>query len=419
MAFAVCIPLRPAALTSFSGSQVVSSAKRQRSMPKQREYALVCTVLRETSPFVSTLYWDWKGFGRVRYLSAGADGGSSHISTGRDHRVKDEKKAPTILFVPGFGICASDFLANMPALAAAGFRVFAIDKLGLGESFPASQAVAKSITVELWRDQIISFIEEVLDGGPVFLAGNSLGGLLCASVSAVRSHLVRGAILFNPAPFWVVLPRWTPKLLRWAFRALLQTFWNRLTNAAVIQETLSLVYARPDNIPPTLVDDILAPTRYEHAKDVFESVLSSPMLDNGFDESIKLAFAQRKIPLAIIYGREDPWVVPLFGLRVKGMVPDCTYYELSPCGHCAHAEAPQAVNAIVESWVVSISKGEKPMVLGEPGRPAILGDVKVYTRDGSPRNVFERFASAKNYSLVFILAYLSTFMTVMRDSSLE
>lgn len=335
--------------------------------------------------------WHWKQYGHVRFFTAG------------------DPSAPPLVLVPGFGISASDFLRNIGAIASSGYRVYAMDKLGLGESIPESYEAAQEVSLRLWRDQIISFIEQQLPNQKVFLAGNSLGGLLCASVASQRKDLLQGVLLLNPAPFWIVIPNECPTILRSMFRVIVRRFWSRLTNASVIHKTLALVYARPENIPPYTVDEILRPTRYEYAQEVFENVLMTSNLEHGFEETVQTAFGDGELPLAIVYGREDPWVVPLFGLRVKALVPQCSFYELTPCGHCAHAEVPSAVNAILTQWMQSIVDGTSAPVFGAAKSPATFGDVSVYTRDDSPRNVFERFASAQNYGLVFLAAYLSTF----------
>ena len=47
--------------------------------------------------------------------------------------------------------------------------------------------------------------------------------------------------------------------------------------------------------------------------------------------------------VALCYGREDPWVVPLWGQRLKRVIKNATYYELSPSGHCPNDETPEAV----------------------------------------------------------------------------
>jgi len=42
-----------------------------------------------------------------------------------------------------------------------------------------------------------------------------------------------------------------------------------------------------------------------------------------------------------MYGKEDPWVGPLWGFQVKKQVPDAPYYQISPAGHCPHDEVPE------------------------------------------------------------------------------
>jgi pimeloyl-ACP methyl ester carboxylesterase len=257
--------------------------------------------------------------------------------------------------------------------------------------------------------KIVAFVESVLTSEPVYLVGNSLGGLLCASVASVRRDLVRGAVLLCPAPFWVYLSPRAPAVIRESLRALLRTFWARLTNASIILDTLSLVYACPEKIPPRTVDDILRPTiSYAHAADVFLSVLSSPSLESGFEDTLRQAFTGTDaLPLAVVYGREDPWVVPLFGLRVKLLVPACSWVELSPCGHCPHAEAPAAVNYIIDNWVRAVSNDNPPPVYNDD--EIKFDGVAMSTRDLSRRrNVYEEYASVDNAVLVFLLAWISS-----------
>jgi len=47
------------------------------------------------------------------------------------------------------------------------------------------------------------------------------------------------------------------------------------------------------------------------------------------------------VPLSLMYGREDPWIIPFWGIKVKQQVPEAPYYEISPAGHCPHDEVPE------------------------------------------------------------------------------
>ena len=47
------------------------------------------------------------------------------------------------------------------------------------------------------------------------------------------------------------------------------------------------------------------------------------------------------IPICLMYGKEDPWVRPIWGLQVKKQLPEAPYYLISPAGHCPHDEVPE------------------------------------------------------------------------------
>jgi hypothetical protein len=53
-------------------------------------------------------------------------------------------------------------------------------------------------------------------------------------------------------------------------------------------------------------------------------------------------------------GKEDPWIFPMWGQRIKQWLPHAHYYEISPSGHCPHHETSTAVNELLSSWVRSI-----------------------------------------------------------------
>jgi len=100
-----------------------------------------------------------------------------------------------------------------------------------------------------------------------------------------------------------------------------------------------------------------------------------------------------RVPVGLMYGREDPWVVPLWGQRAKRALGDevCDYYELSPAGHCPHHEAPAAVNSLMGDWIRAVAEGV-PRPKGKSTHPSHVSggrDVEVTLLDGSPRNVFE------------------------------
>ena len=111
-------------------------------------------------------------------------------------------------------------------------------------------------------------------------------------------------------------------------------------------------------------------------------------------------------PVALVYGREDPWIVPYWGQRAKRRLGGLgTYFELRGAGHCPHHEAPAAVNAILRAWVdvveVEGATAEAASQLsldarllgleGEYPEARTGAAVRVELVDGKPRSLWERF----------------------------
>lgn len=53
------------------------------------------------------------------------------------------------------------------------------------------------------------------------------------------------------------------------------------------------------------------------------------------------------VPICLMYGKEDPWVKPVWGVQVKRQVPEAPYYEISPAGHCPHDEVPEVCSLLL------------------------------------------------------------------------
>ncbi|KIZ14232.1 alpha/beta fold hydrolase [Streptomyces natalensis] len=94
--------------------------------------------------------------------------------------------AGTALLVPGFTGSKEDFIALLEPLAAAGFRVVAVDGRGQHES-PGPREESPYAQRELALDVLA---QARALGGPAHLLGHSLGGLI-----------TRAAILLDPSPF--------------------------------------------------------------------------------------------------------------------------------------------------------------------------------------------------------------------------
>jgi len=80
----------------------------------------------------------------------------------------------------------------------------------------------------------INYLLQQVIGEPVYLVGNSLGGLVALYFAACNPHLVKGVTLLNATPFWGFLPNpiknpRVAKIFPWAGTFPLPSSVKRLT----------------------------------------------------------------------------------------------------------------------------------------------------------------------------------------------
>ncbi|GFP92421.1 pheophytinase chloroplastic [Phtheirospermum japonicum] len=283
------------------------------------------------------------------------------------------------------------------------------DKWGFGDE---SETWAKELvySVDLWREQVHDFIEEVI-GEPVYLVGNSLGGFVAIYFAACYPELVKGVTLLNATPFWGFLPNpeRSPRLSRlfpWAgtfplpsgVRKLVEILWLKISDPESIAEILKQVYADHSTNVDDVFSRIVKTTQHPAAAASLASIMFAPRAQLSFNEALSRC-QMSNIPICLIYGKEDPWVMPIFGLHVKRRVPDAPYYEISPAGHCPHDEVPEVVNFVLRGWIKNLeSDGSFALPLLDDPKNADYGVTKnlEFSRlGGSKKSVRVKFHGSK------------------------
>ncbi|XP_010558906.1 PREDICTED: pheophytinase, chloroplastic-like [Tarenaya hassleriana] len=340
--------------------------------------------------------------------------------------------SPAVLFLPGFGVGSFHYEKQLKDLGRE-YRVWAIDFLGQGLSLPredptlvsegkkeefwgfgdeaetwASQLV---YSLDLWKDQVRYFVEEVI-GEPVYIAGNSLGGYVALYFAASYPHLVRGVTLLNATPFWGFLPNpeRSPVLSRlfpWSgtfplpsrVKMLTEFLWQKISDPKSIAEILRQVYADHSTDVDKVFSHIVEITRHPAAAASLASIMCAPAGQLSFADALSMC-KKNKVPICLMYGREDPWVKPIWGLRIKWQIPNAPYYVISPAGHCPHDEVPEVVNYLLRGWIQHLESGGSsslPHLEDEDSESSIARELE-FPRDGSKKSVNLRLYGSK-YSL--------------------
>jgi len=278
------------------------------------------------------LTWNWKSY-KIQYTVMGA--------------------GKPLVLLHGFGASIGHWRKNIPVLADAGYRVFAIDLLGFG----GSDKPPLEYTMELWEELVKDFWSAHIQQPTVFV-GNSIGGLLSLMVIANHPEIAAGGILINCAGGLSHRPHELNPPLRLAMGAFNRLVRSKLTGKALfnrvrqksqIRRSLMQVYRDRTAVTDELVDILYQPSCDEGAQQVFVSILTAPPGPTPAQLLPKV-----KCPLLVIWGTADPWT-PINGAKI--------YQELSAqglpvqvkpienAGHCPHDEAPDKVNPIIIDWL--------------------------------------------------------------------
>ncbi|PNW74124.1 hypothetical protein CHLRE_13g586350v5 [Chlamydomonas reinhardtii] len=291
---------------------------------------------RTVAPGVEVHFWRWRG-GLTDYCVA--------------EPADPLPGAPAVLLVHGFGAFGDQWRGNMAALAAAGFRVLAPTFPGFGRS----QKAAVPYSQDLWRDFLRDFTLQVA-GGPVVVAGNSIGGFISSSMAADYPALVKGLVLLNsagPVDASFNIEAWRaavaagrkapPALVVSAISSALFWYLER-----TVPSTLKWLYpTNPAKADEWLAAEILRAAGDSGAVDVFKAVFYLPP-PRALNWLVKDAYAG---PAMVLQGALDPLNDAKSRAREMGQLCPNVQVVLLQAGHCPHDEVPDQVNAALLGFI--------------------------------------------------------------------
>ncbi len=260
-----------------------------------------------------------------------------------------------LLLIHGFGASIGHWSKNMPALAAAGYEVWALDLLGFG----ASDKPVQDYSLDLWLELLHDFWAEHIQR-PVVPVGNSIGALLALMLTTRHPDLTRGAVLLNCAgglnhrPEELVLPL---RLVMGGFAWAVNHPWigpllfEQVRRPASIRRTLYQVYGNRESVTDELVELLYRPSCDPTAQQVFAAILRAPA-----GPTPQELLAQLTQPLLVLWGASDPWTpiqgADCFRQPAEGLAIE--FHALADTGHCPHDDRPEVVHPRLLDWLARL-----------------------------------------------------------------
>lgn len=254
--------------------------------------------------------------------------------------------APPLLLTHGTGAWSATWDQNVHALAAAGYRVIAMDLPPFGFS---TRPVSRDYSRAAQARRIIGLVD-ALKLGPVTLLGHSYGGGPAAEAAMLQPDRVRHLMLVDAAIGLVTRPVPAPNRglvasvvqIRPVRTALIATagtqplfseFWLRqfVARKEVVTPARTAIYRQPFVLHgfTASLGDWAAQFAGEHGASLSER---------------PEGFRQLKIPLTLVWGKEDS-ITPLAQAEtIQQLVPGTRLVVLPGVGHIPQIEDPALFN---------------------------------------------------------------------------
>ena len=269
-----------------------------------------------------------------------------------------------ILLVHGFGASKKHWRYNQDFLGEI-FNCYAIDLLGFGASsqpnalldYETYRKNAIKYSFDLWSTQISSFCSEIIKS-PVYLVGNSIGGVIALKAAEILKDDCKGVILIDCAQRTMDDKRLKKNdifmnLLRPVLKTLVRqrfisnTLFTRAANPRVIKQILEKAYPTGKNIDQELITILYEPSQRKNSKEAFRGFI------NLFDDYLATdLFEKVDKPIQLIWGEKDPWESLLEAKKWKKNFKNIRRLDIVPeAGHCPHDECPEETNKLICEFI--------------------------------------------------------------------
>lgn len=242
-----------------------------------------------------------------------------------------------IVFVHGFACDREDWRAQLEHFAPAR-QVIACDLPGHGDS----KGSAADCTIERFGDEVAALLEDL--DAPALLVGHSLGCRVVLQAYRRAPARATALVLVDGSRMGTGDPGQAAGAMRAAIDfAGYQAFAEALFGQMFLQRTPTAisVIERAKRLPPEIGTALFpAMVRWDAAH--MESALAAVRVPLLVIQTTTLNADRRRVPLKL--GETTPWL----GL-VRARVPGAQIEVLPGLGHFPQIEAPESVNALIES----------------------------------------------------------------------
>jgi 4,5:9,10-diseco-3-hydroxy-5,9,17-trioxoandrosta-1(10),2-diene-4-oate hydrolase len=259
---------------------------------------------------------------------------------GKDIRYWVGGQGPAVILVHGLSASAEYWQYNLAPLSE-GYRVYAPDLLGFGRSDKGLGQFSL-----LYGASFIADFMDALEIERATLAGNSMGGVVCAQFAVQFPPRLEKLILVGSAGFGGDLH---PVFRSWSIPIVGNVMFSLYQRAFPLATRWN--FCDPGSIDREWIDGAAAMLRMPKVKESSLRIVRVGVDLRGQREELLRDLHRRlphmTAPTLIIWGSHDPAVPVSHAHAAQKLIPNSQVRIMDRCGHTPQVERPQEFNQLV------------------------------------------------------------------------
>jgi pimeloyl-ACP methyl ester carboxylesterase len=247
---------------------------------------------------------------------------------------------PPVILIHGLAASLKNWHSLKPAIASHGYRTWALDLPGHGDSQKPEDPEFYSNGDFLTA--IDDWLADLPDNPPFILVGHSLGGYISLRFALLHPELVRTLVLINPLFSQNHISSLMRSIERLPGLGALNVFAMHQAPNAAIQLFLGLGPLNQDRLSPAQLLQI-ADDYKRTSPHLLRLITTLP--------DLKPFLSSIHTPCLVIWGDKDLTLDPVSFPLLVSLMPDAQGHMIPGCGHQPHLGRPDLVNPLVTRFI--------------------------------------------------------------------
>lgn len=235
-----------------------------------------------------------------------------------------------IVLVHGLASSTYSWRGVIPHLTEAGFPVYALDMKGFGWS---DKPIPSDYSPTGLMKNVLAWMDALAIGSCIF-CGNSLGGGIGLLMALNRPGRLSSLILIDAAGY----PQEKPLFVKFLSYPLLEPLVRPFFGRPMVAAALKQAFFDRDKVTRDRIEAYYARLRTRNALAAAGKVAAGLSRDMALSVSSRLK--DIRIPVLVLWGREDAWIPVGHAFRFRDDIPGATLVVFPGCGHVPQEEEP-------------------------------------------------------------------------------